>query len=68
MSIINLTPEERERFATYLYQEAETEKGLMSQMETLPHMAPLVKHRRAKIAAMTIVARELTIWEKQTLE
>ena len=57
MSIINLTPEERERFAMYLYQEAETEKGLISQMETLPHMEMMVKHRRAKVAAMTIVAR-----------
>jgi hypothetical protein len=58
-SMINLTADERARFAAWLEQEAATDKGLLELMEKLPNMAPMIQHRKSEILAALLVARKL---------
>ena len=64
---MNLTPEERLRFAMWLEQEAATDSGLVAQMERLPSMAPMVAHRKREIEAHLFVARKLRALEESSL-
>jgi hypothetical protein len=57
--MINLTAAERDRFATWLEQEAATDKGLLEQMEKLGGMAPVIQQRKNEIVAALLVARKL---------
>lgn len=55
-----LTDQERDRFATWLEQEAATAKGLIEQMGKLGTMAaPLVAREEAEAAAALLIARKL---------
>lgn len=57
--MIDLTKEERDRFAAWLEQEAASDKGLLEQMEKLPNMAAVISHRKNEIIAALLVARKL---------
>lgn len=66
--MIELTAEERDRFATWLEQEAATDKGLLEQMKQLEGMAPMIQHRKVEIAAALMVARKLRSIEDWGIE
>jgi len=59
MTLINLTAEERDRFASWLEQEAETDRGFLVQMEKLDGMTPFIQKRKNEIVAALMVARKL---------
>ena len=55
-----LTPQERDRFATWLEREAEGSKGLIDQLEKLgPHTAQIVARERIEASAALLIARKL---------
>lgn len=66
MTLINLTAAERDRFATWLEQEAETDKGMLEQMEKLGGMHPMIKQRKNEIVAALMIARKLRSIEDWT--
>lgn len=65
--LINLTKDERERFAAYCQLEAESYDGMAKQMEKLPNMEPMVKHQRQFAIAFAVVAKHLFSQEEQTI-
>ena len=56
--LVVLDDEDRERFASYLEQEAESDDQMAAQCERLGH-APMVKKLRAEAMAARIVAGKL---------
>lgn len=63
--MIQLTKEERFRFAAYLKQEAETELGLVKQMEALPPgFGGVANAYKAKAEARMLVAKDLLSLEE----
>ena len=58
--MINLTDQEREKFAAYLRQEAEVSDGLAKQMTAMPGVGDIAKKYRTEAAASFIVAGILT--------
>lgn len=63
-----LTDAERERFATYLELEAESDEGIATQMETLPHVPQaLVKKLRTEGMAAKIIAAKLRSAESMSI-
>jgi len=59
MSLL-LNQTERDRFATWLENEAETSKGLVAQLEKLgPAGAPMIKREMSEAAAALLIARKL---------
>lgn len=55
-----LTPQERDRFATWLEHEASTAKGLIEQLEKLgPHGATMATREKTEAAAALVIARKL---------
>ena len=63
--MINLTKEERDRFAHWLLQEVETNKGLIEQMKKLK--VPTVKHFEARNIAFKSVANYLNSIESEEI-
>lgn len=57
--IIQLSKEERDKFASYLEQEAESDKLILTQMEKLSGMEPLIKHKKIEILSYLTVAKIL---------
>ena len=65
-----LTDQERERFADWLENEAESDEGMAEQVLGLPTgdmMDPLAKKLRAEALAARIVAAKLRSVERQTI-
>lgn len=63
-----LTPQERDRFASWLEHEAATAKILIEQMEKLgPHVAPLVAREKAEAAASLLIARKLRATQSDSI-
>lgn len=65
--IINLTKQERDRFAAWLIQEADNNDVLTEQMAKLPHTAPVVSKYRAEALAFRVVAKVLNGIEDMTI-
>lgn len=65
--MITLTAVERVKFAMWLSQEAETDMGIVKQLELLPSMAALAAHRKKEIEAHLLVARKLRSIEESNL-
>lgn len=63
-----LTDEERERFATYLEQDAESSRLIIEQMKNLPVAQVMVKAATAEMHAALIVARKLRSLHSQTID
>lgn len=63
-----LTEQERLRFAAWLEREASTSSALIEQMEKLgPHVAPMVVHQRAEIAASLLIAKKLRAIQSESI-
>jgi hypothetical protein len=59
MSLL-LTVQERDRFATWLENEAKTAKGIIEQLEKLgPHTAPVIAREKLEIGAALVIAKKL---------
>ena len=70
MSVITLDDKEREKFALYLKQEAETNAGMAQQMETLKDneaMVLIIKSYRMKAVACNLIAGDLLRTEDMKL-
>ena len=65
--MVNLTPQERDRFAAWLEWEAKTDNGLVEQMAKLNLPEPMIKRKRAMATAKMMVAIDLRSWEEQTI-
>ena len=64
-----LTPQERERFATWLEHEAATSKRLIAQMEKLgPMAAALSTREKAEASAALLIAQKLRATFSDSLE
>ena len=59
MATVMVTHVEREKFASWLEQEALRDDAMAKQMASLPHAIEVVKHLRMKAGAQRIVAKEL---------
>lgn len=68
MPLILLTQQERDKFAAYLLQEAESDDGMAKQMEKLKGHEAMVKRLRQRGAIYAIVAKELQKIEEMTIE
>jgi len=55
--MINLTDEERNKFALYLMQEAEIDKGMIAQMEKIKSPTFVIDDYKNKMAAKLIIAK-----------
>ena len=66
-AVINLTAEERERFARDLEEEAETDRQMAKQMKELNVPEQMYEMLNVRAAAKEVVARELLSWEEQAL-
>jgi len=65
---LQLTAAERDRFATWLEQEAVVAKGLIEQMEKLGPMASILATRtKAEGAACLLIARRLRATEAESI-
>ena len=63
-----LTPAERDRFATWLEYEAETDEQMARQAESLgPAHKPIVSKIRVEAMAASIVAKKLRSIESETI-
>lgn len=65
--MINLSKEERIRFALYCEQEAESASLLAAQAEKLPFSSHIASILRAEAFAYTLVANKLKSTEEMTL-
>lgn len=66
-AIVILSQAERDKFSAWLKQDIESNRGIVEQMEKLPHAAPIVKHKKQQMAACIIVANLLDSIEEQTV-
>lgn len=62
-----LTQQERDKFALWCEQSAESAKLLVDQMDKLPHAAPLVREFKMEIAACTFIAQKLRSTVEETI-
>jgi len=69
MSLITLTQAERDKFAAWLEQEAISDDGMATQMETLPQgrYQLLVKNFRMKASAKMLVVKEIRSIEEMSI-
>ena len=69
--MVSLSQQERDRFATWLEQDAKTTEGMIEQMKKLSMGAALheamTKKMKTEAAAMLIVAARLRSTEKDTI-
>ena len=66
--MINLTDEERRKFAAWLMQEAHSNDVIIKQMEKLPGLETGIKKYRLEAAAYLMIARRLESTEKMTIK
>ena len=64
--MINLTQQDRDKFAAWLEQDAAATQGLLAQMETLRVPAALIQSRKNEIAAFLFVAKRLRAIEEMS--
>jgi hypothetical protein len=65
MGMISLTDKERDKFAAYLYQEAEANDILINEMTKLQiSKDPVLNHYRLLTASLRIVAAAISFVEK----
>ena len=64
--MINLTPQERDKFALWLEQGSETDNGIAEQMEKVNEPEDMIKRIRDLAAAKRLVAIQLRAAEEQT--
>lgn len=64
-----LTPQERDRFATWLERQAESSKAMIAQFETLPPAVAevMVAKEKQELAAYIIIARMLRSTEDMSI-
>ncbi len=67
MDIITLNIKEREKFASYLEQEAKIDIGMVEQMEKLKTPEAIIRYMRVKAQARIVVSKELRNTEEVTL-
>lgn len=65
--IIMLNEQERNRFASWLEQQCESNRGMLEQLEKMPHAAPVAENMKRETAAMLIVAKKLRSIEQITI-
>lgn len=65
--VISLEAHERERFASWLEQEAETTDGIVEQMKKTSIPQEMVRLMKAEAGAFTLIARKLRSIEDQTI-
>jgi hypothetical protein len=67
---VNLTQEERDRFAAYLEMDAASSKAIAEQMVNLPGaaMAELVRRERIVAAACLLIAQRLRSTQSETTD
>ena len=63
-----LTPAERDRFATWLEQEAKTDKAMAEQAAKLPGLKLMVSKYRAEAMAAQVISSKLRSTIDETLE
>lgn len=69
MSSLLLSDEERERFASWLEREIESDKQIIEQTLKLgAHGEMLARHLKTKMAAFIVVARDLRNTESMKIE
>lgn len=68
MSDLFLTEEEKRRFVAWLHRQAIDGEQLAKQIELLPGMDMLAKHRRAEAAAFAFVARYIDSTETVSID
>ncbi len=68
MSLVNLTMQERDKFAAYLMQEIESDKLMMKQVKKLgPSGEMLIPKMKQNIVAAILIAKKLRDVEEITL-
>ena len=68
MSLVNLTMQERDKFAAYLMQEIESDKLMMEQVTKLgPSGEMLIPKMKQNIVAAILIAKKLRDVEEITL-
>ena len=68
---INLSQEERDKFATWLVQQADEEDVMTDQLEKLSNSQihePRIKSKRALAQMYRLVAKEIMSWESMSIE
>lgn len=65
--MVNLTDQERDKFATWLLQEAKVNDDLIEQMDKLSVPDALIKHKKMEVVAMALVAGILGNTEVQSI-
>ena len=68
--MIHLSQHEREKFAAWLEQDAESNKGMIRQWEKMagPQHAVIVDHLKRDVAACLIIMKKLRNIEEMTIE
>ena len=67
MAMIELTPQERDKFALYLEQRAESDLQISQQLETLGH-TPMIQKLKGEAMAAQVIAQRLRDTEVETLD
>jgi hypothetical protein len=57
--MISLEQEERDKFASWLEQEAKSNVLMVEQAKELPGMDPIIKHMQTETAAFVLIASKL---------
>ena len=67
--MINLTPQERDRFAAYCLQESESAAGMAKQAENMPgtSIGPIVQKYKNEAVAFRLVGKYLTSGEEMSI-
>lgn len=65
--LIFLTDHEREHFAAWLEQEAESSRLLLKQLEKLPQGVVVADHMKLEAAACALIAKKLRSTESMTV-
>ncbi|MCP4410161.1 MAG: hypothetical protein GY807_20950 [Gammaproteobacteria bacterium] len=66
--MIFLNDAERIKFAGYLEQDAQSNEGLIEQMEKLPALDAVIKKKRVEVMACRVVVQMLRGVETQTIK
>lgn len=67
-NIITLSQAERDKFASWLEQDAEMSRGIIRKMEELPGSELLTGRFKLELAAFLVVAAKLRSIEEMTIE
>lgn len=66
-NIVSLTPKEREHFAAWLEQEANSSRMMVEQLKKLMPFSPLEESLKREVAACLVMAEKLRNIEDQVL-